>query len=127
MRCQGPFDQAVRQLTDGQGADVVIEFVSNAQTLPCSYRSLKRAGRLVSVGYVPEVAMSIMPHELVRNEWEIVGTRATTKQELQETIDLVGQGRIQPIIDRVLPLEDVELAFEVLRQGSSLGRNVVAI
>ena len=124
---QGSFDQIVRQLTDDQGADVIIEFVANAQTLPCSYRSLKRAGRLVFVGYVPEVAMSIMPHELVRNEWEIVGTRATTKQELQETMDLVGQGRIQPIIDRVFPLEDVELAFEALHQGRSLGRNVIAI
>jgi D-arabinose 1-dehydrogenase-like Zn-dependent alcohol dehydrogenase len=46
---------------------------------------------------------------------------------LQETMDLVAQGRIQPIIDRVFPLEDIELAFEALRQGSSLGRNVVAV
>jgi D-arabinose 1-dehydrogenase-like Zn-dependent alcohol dehydrogenase len=124
---QRPFDQAIRQLTDGQGVDVVMEFVANAQTLPSSYRSLKRAGRLVFVGYTPELPMSVMPHELVRNEWEIMGARATTKQELQETMDLVGQGRIQPIVDRVFPLEDIELAFEALRQGQSLGRNVVAV
>jgi 2-desacetyl-2-hydroxyethyl bacteriochlorophyllide A dehydrogenase len=123
----GPFDQAVRQLTDGQGVDVVMEFVANGQTLPLSYHSLKRAGRLVFVGYTPELPLPIMPHELVRNEWEIVGARATSKQELQETMDLVAQGRIQPIIDHVFPLEDIELAFEALRQGSSLGRNVVAV
>jgi D-arabinose 1-dehydrogenase-like Zn-dependent alcohol dehydrogenase len=58
---------------------------------------------------------------------EIVGARATTKQELQETMDLVAQGRLQPIIDRIFPLEDIELAFEALRQGNSLGRNVVAV
>lgn len=124
---QGPFDQAVCQITDGQGVDVVLEFVANAQTLPSSYRSLKRAGRLVFVGYTPEVPMSVMPHELVRNEWEIMGARATTKQELQETMDLVAQGRIQPIVDRIFPLKDIELAFEALRQGNSLGRNVVAV
>jgi 2-desacetyl-2-hydroxyethyl bacteriochlorophyllide A dehydrogenase len=124
---QGPFDQVVRQLTGGQGVDIVLEFVANAQTLPSSYHSLKRAGRLVFVGYTPELPMSVMPHELVRNEWEIMGSRATTKQELQETMDLVAQGRIQPIVDRVFPLEDVELAFEALRQGNSLGRNVVAV
>ena len=124
---QGPFDQAIRQLTDGQGVDVVMEFVANHQTLPLSYRSLKRAGRLVFVGYTPELPMPVLPHELVRNEWEIVGARATTKQELQETMDLVAQGRIQPIIDRIFPLEDIELAFEALRQGNSLGRNVVAV
>ena len=124
---QGPFDQAVHQLTDGQGVDVVLELVANAQTLPSSYRSLKRAGRLVFVGYTPELPMSVMPHELVRNEWEIMGSRATTKQELQETMDLVAQGRIQPIVDRIFPLEDIELAFEALRQGNSLGRSVVAV
>src|SRR2546426_490310 len=50
---RGPFHEAVRQLTDGQGVDVVMEFVANQQTLPSSYQSVKRAGRLVFVGYTP--------------------------------------------------------------------------
>lgn len=124
---RGPFHEAVRRLTDGQGVDVVLEFVANQETLPSSYLSLKRAGRLVFVGYTPELPMSVMPHELVRNEWEIVGSRANTKQELQETMDLVARGRIQPIVDRIFPLAEVELAFEALREGRSLGRNVLAV
>lgn len=124
---QGPFHQAVQQFTDGQGVDVVMEFVANQDTLPSSYLSLKRAGRLVFVGYTPQLPMTLLPHEMVRNEWEIVGSRANTKQELQDTMDLVAQGRIQPIVDRVFSLEDVELAFDSLRQGQSLGRNVVAV
>lgn len=124
---QGAFDQAVRQLTAGEGVDVLLEFVANAQTLPASYHSVKRAGRLVFVGYTPELPMPVMPHELVRNEWEIMGSWATTKQELQDTMDLVAQGRIRPIVDQVFALEDIEQAFEALRQGRSLGRNVVAV
>lgn len=123
----GPFHEEVMQLTGGEGADVLLEFVSNQDTLPSSYRSLKRAGRMVFVGYVPEIPMSIMPHEMVRNELEMLGSRATTKQELQETMNLVSQGRIRPIVDRVFSLEDVESAFDALRQGQSLGRNVVAV
>ncbi len=124
---RGPFHEAVRQLTDGQGVDVVMEFVASQDTLPSTYASLKRAGRLVFVGYTPETPMSVMPHELVRNEFEIVGSRANTKQELQETMDLVARGRIQPIIDQVVPLEEVERAFDALREGRSLGRTVVAV
>ena len=124
---QGPFHEAVRRLTDGQGVDVVLEFVANQETLPSSYQSLKRAARLVFVGYTPQLPLSVMPHELVRNEWEVLGSRANTKQELQETMDLVAQGRIQPIVDRVFPFAEVEAAFEALRQGRSLGRNVLAI
>ena len=124
---RGPFHEEVRKLTDGQGVDVVMEFVANQQTLPSSYQSVKRAGRLVFVGYTPQLPLSVMPHELVRNELEIVGSRANTKQELQETMDLVGRGRIKPIVDRVFPLAQVEEAFDALRAGTSLGRNVLAI
>ncbi|MEX2220054.1 MAG: alcohol dehydrogenase catalytic domain-containing protein [Phycisphaerales bacterium] len=103
----GPFHEAVRKLTGGQ--------------------NLKRAGRLVFVGYTPEVPMSVMPRELVRSELEIVGSRANTKQELQETMDLVARGRIKSIVDRVIPLADIEEAFTALREGRPLGRNVLAI
>ena len=123
----GPFHEAIRKLTDGQGVDVVLEFVANQQTLPSTYQSLRRAGRLVFVGYVPEQPMSIMPHELVRNEFEIVGSRANTKQELHDTMDLVAGGRIKPIVDQVFPLAEIERAFDALREGRSLGRNVVAV
>ena len=105
----------------------MLEFVANQETLPSSYRSLKRVARLVFVGHTPQLPLSVMPHELVRNEWEVLGSRANTKQELQETMDLVAQGRIQPIVDRVFPFAEVEAAFEALRQGRSLGRNVLAI
>jgi len=123
----GAFHEAVRQLTGGEGVDVVLEFVANQDTLPSSYQSLKRAGRLVFVGYTPQVPMSLLPRELVRSELEIVGSRANTKQELQETMDLVAQGRVKPIVDRLFPLADVEQAFDALRQGRALGRNVLMI
>ena len=40
---------------------------------------------------------------------------------------LVAQGRIQSIIDRIFPPEDVAMVFEALRQGNALGRNVGAV
>jgi len=106
---------------------VVLEFVANAQTLPSSVASLRRAGRLVFVGYTPEVPLSVLPRELVRSELEIVGSRANTKQELAETMTLVAQGRITPVVDRVLPLAEIEEAFTALKEGRPLGRNVLAI
>jgi D-arabinose 1-dehydrogenase-like Zn-dependent alcohol dehydrogenase len=42
-------------------------------------------------------------------------------------MDLVARGRIKPIVDRVLPLDDIESAFEALRDGRPLGRNVLTI
>ena len=122
-----PFDAAIRDLTAGSGVDVLLEFVSNEQTLPSSLASVKRGGRLVFVGYVPEIPLSLLPHYAVRNELEILGSRANTKQDLQDTMNLVAAGKVRPIVDRVFPLSEVELAFDALRQGAPIGRNVVAV
>lgn len=122
-----PFHDAIRDLTGGSGVDTLLEFVSNEQTLPSSLAAVKRGGRLVFVGYVPEIPMSLPPHYAVRNELEIMGSRANTKQDLQDTMNLVAAGQIRPIVDRVFPLSDVEQAFDALRRGASIGRNVVAV
>ena len=121
------FHEEVRALAGGGGVDVVLEFVSNQATLPSSVQSLARGGRLVFVGYTPELPLSIMPHVMVRNELEVLGSRANSKQELEDTMALVAQGKISPIVDQVFSLEDVEEAFDALSQGSPLGRNVVAV
>ena len=52
---------------------------------------------------------------------------AIIKQELKETMDLVAQGQVQLIVDRIYSMADVERASEALRQGRCLGRNVVVI
>lgn len=124
---EGPFHEPLRRLTGGEGADVVFELVGSAETLPSSYRSLRRAGRLVFVGYRPGVSLPVLPHELVRNEWEIVGSRANTTQELRETMELVARGRIQPVVERIWSFDELEAAFAALGEGRAAGRQVVAV
>ena len=75
-----PFREEILRPTGEEGVAMLLEFLSNQYTLPSCYRSITKAGRLVFAGYVPEIPMSIMPHELVRNEFEIMGSRTTTKQ-----------------------------------------------
>ena len=42
-------------------------------------------------------------------------------------MELVAQGRVTPMVDWVFALADVESAFESLRRGEPLGRNVLAV
>ena len=79
------------------------------------------------VGYVPGLPFSLMLHELVQNEFEVAGSRANTTQELKLTIDLVAQGCIRPVVDRSVPLEEVDRAHQLIRQGKFLGRAVLEI
>lgn len=110
-----------------RAAAAALEFGANSDTLPQSYRGLRKAGRLMFAGCTPGRPIELMPHELVRGEVDVYGSRSTTKQGLADTMDLVAQGRIAPVVDRVFPLEEVESAFDALRRGESMGRNVLAV
>ena len=80
-----------------------------------------KARRLVFVGYTPRLPIEVVPHELVRGEFEVFGSCATTEQEL------AAQGRVMPIIAKSFSLEYAEDAFGALRNGESLDRNVIAV
>ena len=71
------------------GVDASPEFVANQGTLPFSYHSLKRTGRLLFVSCAPDLPLPAMPHELVRTEFEILDSRANSKQGLDQAMALV--------------------------------------
>jgi len=118
--------EAVKRLTGGEGADYVFEFVGGAQTIDQAIRSLRRAGKLVILGHMPE-KFSTTASQLISGELEILGSRANTRQDLTDTLRLVSTGkiRIKPIITNEYPLDQVNTALDLLRKGEILGRAVV--
>jgi D-arabinose 1-dehydrogenase-like Zn-dependent alcohol dehydrogenase len=42
-------------------------------------------------------------------------------------MDLVARGRITPMVDQVFPIEEIARAFDALREGRPIGRNVVEV
>ena len=124
---KGDFDQEVRRLTDGEGVDVVMEFVASAETMASSLRCLRTAGRLVFVANTPGLPMNLFPRDLTAGELEVTSTRVGNTQELQETVNLVAKGLIRPIVDRTFPLEEVEEAHRLLQEGKIVGRAVLTI
>lgn len=115
----------IRDWTKGEGVEVVIETVGLPETLSWSFPSLKRGGRLVIVGYKPGHPFSLDIMSMHLNEWEIVGTRLSTKQELTEVIRLVQEHEITPIADRVFPLEKANEALKAVEEGNVVGRIVL--
>ena len=124
---KGDFDREVRRLTDGEGVDVVMEFVASAETMACSLRSVRTAGRLVFIANTPGLPMDLFPRDLTAGELEIVGSRVGNTQELQETVNLVAQGLVRPIVDRTFPLDEVEACHRLLEEGKVAGRAVLTI
>jgi propanol-preferring alcohol dehydrogenase len=114
----------VRQLTGGQGADVVFELVGTAESMPKAVASLRKRGRLVFLGNSRD-PLTVRPIQLVILEAQLLGSRGATLDELNKAVELAAAGRIRAAIDRVVPLEDVNHVLDDLRQGNVVGRAVV--
>ena len=118
----------VRELTNGTGADVVVEIVGGEAitgVLAQSFTCLASGGRLVVLGYAYGKPLTVDSAELVYGQWQVLGTRASTKQDLADVISLVEAGTIKPVVARTFPLAAAAEAFESLRTEPPLGRIVL--
>ncbi len=117
---------AVRERTHGLGADCVIDVVGKETTLRDGVNALRRGGRLVVVGYTPDL-YPISGKQLAQNELELIGTRAGRRQDLRACVELVADGAIQSIVRYQYPLEQANVALDHLRSGTALGRIVLTL
>lgn len=127
---QCDFPPEIRKLTDGQGADVIVEIVSGSQipvVIEKSIEGLRLAGRLVLLGYQYGQQISLDPQKIVYDEIEVIGSRASTRGDLVDVISLVERGRVKPVISECFPLEQANEAFAKLRNSTRVGRMVLVL
>ncbi len=115
----------VMRITKEGGVDKVIEIVGTPQTLEWSLRCLKPGGKLVIVGYDAASPFPLSTIEMHYKEWKVLGSRAVTKQELVEVVDLVHRGKIKPVVSRVVPWTEANEAIKVVQEGKAIGRTVL--
>jgi propanol-preferring alcohol dehydrogenase len=115
----------VMDLTAGVGADAVLDFVTEPDTVEMGLQMLKRGGALVLIGLAPGRPFTVDSVDTVLSEKRIVGSRTSSKQDLVEVIRLVEEGKITPIVGQHFRLEEVNEALDALRRGEAMGRMVV--
>lgn len=114
----------VMRLTDDEGADVVFELVGVTSTMEQSIAMLRRRGRLVFIGYSQD-RLLLNPLQMVVKELQVRSAVGNTYAELAETIELAARGRLQPVVDRTIGLNEVPSALDELASGRARGRIVI--
>ena len=107
--------------------DVVVDTVGTPATIARAERLVRPGGRIVAVGYGVDRSLELPSARLVLEEVELVGSRYVARDELERAIRLVADGRVQTVVDRVLPLERANEAFEALEAGEVVGRVVLEV
>jgi NADPH:quinone reductase len=124
----------VREATGGRGVDLVLDLVGGAR-LGEHLTALKTGGRLVLVGLLAGGSAQLELGPIMRRRLRIIGSvlRARSRDEKARLIAGFGAfavprlrgGRLRPVVDKVLPLDQAAQAYAAMADGGSFGKIVL--
>jgi len=120
------FSTEVRALTGKRGVDVVFEHVGG-ETFEKSLRLLAKGGRLVTCGATSGAEATINLRLVFFKLLSILGSTMGSIAELREIMRHVEAGRLKPVIDRVMSLEDIAEAHRILENRQAFGKLVLRV
>lgn len=107
----------IKEITEGLGVDLALEFVGRQDTIALGVESLKVGGRLVICGLGPDDIKLQCPNIFVRSEYEVIGSYAFDRREIEIVLELISSGKldISSSITARFSLEEANTALEHLR------------
>ena len=114
----------ILKLTEGRGADVILDFVAENNTPQYALKYLRpaRGGTYIVIGYGGTVAPTTL--DMIANEINVIGSIVGTYAELSELMELNRQGRVH-ITSTTFPLKEYAHALDELDAGHVRGRGVL--
>lgn len=128
------FVEVVMAVTDGRGADVILDLVGG-DLLGRNLEAAAEGARVIVVGLVGGATAPLDMRLLMRKRALVRGTVmrarsladkiAVARAFERDAIPLLAAGRIVPVIDRVLPAGEAARAHELLERNETFGKVVL--
>jgi len=129
----GGFREAVKALTDGQGADVIFDPVGG-DVFDESIRCIAFGGRLLSVGFTSGRWPTLPVNIALIKAFSVIGVRAGEygrrypekgRENVEAIWRLAEEGKVRPRVDHEYPLADWREAFETLAGRKVVGKTII--
>ena len=130
------FAEGVAAATGKRGADVILDHLGGLY-LKRNLRSLALGGRLVIIGLMGGAKSEINLGPLMVRRQRVIGSvlrsrpvdeKAVITKEFNETVvPMFADGRIEPLIHQVLPLEDAAAAHRMMESSAHFGKIVLEV
>lgn len=110
--------------TGKQGVDLMVDN-TGAATWQSSIRATRPGGRVVTCGATSGYEVTqFQPYVWVR-ELDIRGSNGWRREDLEALLDMVAAGSLEPVVDRVLELEEIREAERLLEDRVVFGKVVI--
>lgn len=118
--------ERVREITRKRGVDICVDYIGK-DTWVDSLRSTSRGGRIVTcgatTGYDPRTDL----RHIYYRQLEIIGSTMGSKNELLAPLKFIFDGRMKPVIGKVLHLENTADGHRLIEDRRALGKVVVRV
>ena len=114
----------VMRLTDGVGADVVVE-IGGGGTMPQSMTAVRRGGTIAVIGVL--TGGEIDPRRLIGRATTLRGIYVGSRDTFEAMNRAIVANGIRPVIDRVFDFEQAKAAYRHLESGAHFGKVVIRI
>jgi NADPH:quinone reductase-like Zn-dependent oxidoreductase len=111
------WDAAVLAITEGRGADLVVETVGDA-TFARSLNAAAIGGTVFTVGFITGSVTSIDILTVITKALRIVGNSTGSVADLRDAVRGIAANRIVPVVDRVFGIDETAAAYAELAAGS---------
>ena len=115
--------KAIKDITNGKGCEVLVDFVNNNKTAPTAIEVLRKRGRYIMVGLFGgslELNLPLVP----LRAFTITGAYTGGFNDLIELVSLFKAGKINSVVSKHYKLEEANNALEDLKNRKIIGRAV---
>jgi NADPH:quinone reductase-like Zn-dependent oxidoreductase len=123
-RSRVDWGREVYTATNKRGADVVVDNVGQA-TLATSMTAVARGGRIVIIGNTSGPLAEIDIRYIFGKQISLIGSTMGSHQDFRVVTGLLWEGKLRPVIDRVMPLSAGREAYGILERGEQFGKIVL--
>jgi NADPH:quinone reductase-like Zn-dependent oxidoreductase len=115
----------VMKLTGGRGVDVLYDNIANPKVLPKAFRAIGLDGRLATAGAHAGPHVSIDFAHLYHKRITIKGRPGYRAADVAQCLAAAAQGKVKPLVERVLPLSRAAEAHRLIETGEVTGKVVL--
>jgi len=112
------------RVTGGGGVDLAVNF-TGGDTMKETQRCVTLGGRIVSCGATAGYDVGIDMRYLWTFEHHMIGSDGWAQSDLVALLDLIAAGKLDPIIDKIFPLEETAEAERLLEDREVVGKVLI--
>ena len=113
--------QRARELTGGQGVDVVVDHVG-ADFFTPAFNALRPRGRYTICGATTGLRAELHLGLLFTRQIEVYGAFMGSKEDMREIVAMLNRGAIRPAIHQTFPLAEAATAHQAMEDTNFFGK-----